>query len=182
MPVPFRDLTESESSGFAGFLRFKEEPSGKGIQGAFFLVSSRGEPLDFLFTRINVQNSFLWHEGDARRNAVASIIKALFQSCNKTPNLILALAEEVPPKVFADDIMVDVPLCRISTSDVPVQALSEDFESLNETINLIWVSPRPDQESDTRRLLEALSERQILLEPFERANVGLEEVFGENLD
>ena len=182
MPVPFRDLTESDSPGFAGFLRFKEEVSGKGMQGAFFLVSSRGDPLDFIFTRINVHNSFLWHEGDARRNAVAAIIKALFQGSNKTPDLILALAEEVPPQVFADDIRVDIPLCRISASDTPVQALSEDFESLSETINLIWVSPRPDQESDTRRLLEALSQRQILLEPFERAIVGLEEVFGENLD
>ena len=176
-PVPFKDLTEDQDPGTACFLRFIDEEDGKGIRGAIFLVSSRGEPLDFCFTRVDVHNSFLWRQGDARRHAVTSIVKVLFQSSTRVPNLILALADEVPPRVFADDIHIDLPLCRVSTSDLTVQAVSEDFERMTDSLNLIWVTERPDPESDARRLLDVLSERQILVEPFERVATGLEEAF-----
>ena len=177
MPVPFDDLTEDQGPGAAGFLRFIDEEDGKGIQGALFLVSSRGEPLDFCFTRVDVHNSFLWRQGDARRYAVTSIVKALFQSSTRVPDLILAMADEVPPRVFADDLHIDVPLCRVSTTDLTVQAASEDLERVTDSVNLIWVTERPDPESDARRLLYVLNERQILVEPFERAATGLEEAF-----
>lgn len=177
MPVPFKDLTEGDDPGAAGFLRFIDEEDGRGIRGALFLVSSRGEPLDFCFTRIDVHNSFLWHQGDARRNAVGSIVKALFQSASRVPVLILALADEVPPRVFADDLHVQVPLCRVSTADLTVQAVTEHLENVADSIDLIWVTERPDEESHARRLLGLLNDRQILLEPFERAATGLVEAF-----
>lgn len=62
LPVPFRDLTAGEDSGVVGYLRFTDEPDGKGIRGALFVVSNRGEPLDFSFTRIDVHSSFLCGE------------------------------------------------------------------------------------------------------------------------
>ena len=179
MPIAFRDLSEEGVPGSAGFLRFVDEADGKGMQGAFFFISRRGEPLDFCFSRINVHNSFLWRQGDARRNAVGSLAKALFQSSTRTVKLILTLADEVPARVFADDIQVDVPLCRISSSDLTVQSVNEDLESVSDSLNLIWANGRPDLESDSRKFLEALSERQLILEPFERAAIGLTEAFGD---
>jgi len=179
MPIPFRDLSEEQGSGIACFLRFVEE-DGKGIRAALFLVSSRGEPLDFCFTRVDLHNSFLWRQGDARRHAVTSIVKVLFQSSIRVPTLVLALADEVPPRVFVDDIHINVPLCRVSTADLTVQAVSEDLERVPDSVNLIWVTERPGPESDARKLLDALSARQILVEPFERAATGLEEAFKGN--
>lgn len=179
MPIEFKDLSEGEASGSAGFLRFVDEPDGNGMRGALFFVSSRGEPLDFCFSRINVHNSFLWRQGDSRRNAVRSLAKALFQASTRTTDLIFALADEVPALVFSEDIQVDVPICRISTDGLAVQAVTEDLESVNTSLDLIWVNGRPDQESDSRKLLESLSDRQLITEPFERALIGLAEVFGD---
>lgn len=177
VPVPFKDLSEAHDPGPAGFLRFIDEEDGKGIRGALFLISSRGEPLDFVFTRIDVHNSFLWRRGDAKRYAVASIAKVLFQGSSRVPSLMLALADEVPPSVFADDIHVSVPLCRVSTADLTVQAVSEDLEHVPDSVNLIWVAERPGPESDARILLGLLSARQMLEEPFERAGIGLNEAY-----
>ncbi len=177
MPVPFDDLTEDQDPAIAGFLRFMDEEDGKGIRGALFLMSGRGEPLDFCFTRVDIHNSFLWRQGDARKHAVTSLAKALFQGPTGVPNLLLALASEVPPKVFTEDIYIDVPLCRVSTTDLTVQALSEDLERVTDSVDLIWATERPALESDARRLLDVLSARQILLEPFERVGKGLEEAY-----
>ncbi len=74
MPVPFKDLTSDQDSGVAGYLKFVDEEDEKGIQGALFLVSSRGAPLDYCFTRVDVHNTFLWRQGDARRNAVTAFL------------------------------------------------------------------------------------------------------------
>ena len=177
MPVPFKDLTTDEDFGVVGYLKFVDEEDDKGMQAALFLVSSRGAPLDYCFSRVDVHNSFLWRQGDARRNAVAALARVLFEGTSRTPDLILSLAEEVPPRVFADDIAVSVPLCRISIGDVTVQAAAEESEILRDSANVVWATKMPAPDSDARKLLEALLDRQLLREPFERAALGLEEAF-----
>jgi hypothetical protein len=176
MSVPFRDLAEAEELGLAGYLRFVEEPDAKGIRGALFCVNSRGEPIDFSFTRIDVAASFLWRLGDARRHAVTALCKALFAACSKEPALLLSLADEVSPRVFTEDIEVGIPLCRVAEAGA-IHSPSESSETLAETLHLFWVGEVPAAGSQARRLLEALQSRQLSTEPFERAVTGLEEVF-----
>lgn len=177
LPVPFRDLTAGENTGEVGYLRFIDEPDGKGIRGALFIVSSRGEPLDFSFTRIDVHSSFLWRAGEARRQAVTALIKALFQAATRVPALILALADEVPPRVFTEDIEVGIPLCRVTMAKIAVRAASEEEERLSDSVDLFWVNGRPPPGSPARSLIEAFNGRQLLIEPFERASIGIQEVF-----
>ena len=177
LPIPFRDLTEGEDSGVAGYLKFIDEPDGKGIRGALFIVSSRGEPLDFSFSRIDVHNDFLWRAGEARRQAITSLTKALFQATTNVPNVILALADEVPPRVFTEDLEVGVPLCRIITTEMAVQASSEEEERISDSVNLFWINGRPPLESPARSFMDAMNGRQLLTEPFDRALIGMEEAF-----
>lgn len=177
MPVPFRDLTEDESLGLAGYLRFEEEPGARGIRAALFFVNSRGEPTDFSFSRIDTQASFLWRTGETRRRAVTALAKALFVASVKNPTLLLVLADEVPPRVFSEDLVVEVPLCRIAGDGTVVHAPNESQELLAQAIHLFWVGEQPMPESPARRLLEALHSRRLLTEPFERAATGLEEAF-----
>jgi hypothetical protein len=161
-----------------GFLRFVDEAGGKGVRGALFLISSRGEPVDFCFTRIDVHRSFLWRRGGARRQAVTSLIKVLFQAANRVPVLILALASEIPPQLFVEDIQVQVPLCLIAPCEAPLQAATPGSRPVGE-IDLAWVTERPDGESEAMRLLEGFMRRHDPLEPFERAAAGLEEAFND---
>src|SRR6266542_2301820 len=77
MAVPFRDLTEREELGLAGYLRFVDEPDARGIRAALFFVNGRGEPVEFSFSRIDVPASFLWRAGEARRQAITALAKSL---------------------------------------------------------------------------------------------------------
>ena len=178
MPVPFEDLRTGEPTGAVGFLRFVDETDGKGVRGALFLTSGRGEPLDFCFTRIDVHRSFLWRRGDARRQAVTSLIKVLFQAANRTPALILGLADEIPPQLFVDDIQVQVPLCLIVPSETSAQ-VDTDVSQLASELSLTWTTEPPDEESEALRLLQGFTRRRDPLEPFERAAAGLEEAFSD---
>ena len=179
MPVPFRYLREDDGLGLAGYLRFVSEEDGRGMRAALFLVNARGEPIDFTFSRIDVSASFLWRTGDAKRNAVSRLAATLFEACPRVPSLLIALSSEVHPRVFTEDLLLDVPICRVSdTGDVP-RALSETEESLNGQVHLFWVAKPPEGNAPARRVLESLQSGQMLLEPFDRAARGLEEAFRE---
>lgn len=179
MPVPFRDLRDDDNLGLAGYLRFISEEDGRGLRGALFLVNARGEPIDFAFSRIEVPSSFLWRPGEARRHAVASLASVLFEACPKPPCLLMALADEVHPRVFTEDIVVDVPLCRIAEGDTVRYAEDETVEDLSNTLHLFWLRQPPDEGTTARVILHALQSRQLAIEPFDRAAVGLEEAFRE---
>ncbi len=177
MPIPFRDLREDDCLDLAGYLRFIGEEDGRGIRAALFLVNARGEPIDFAFSRMDVSASFLWRTGEAKRNAVSRLAATLFEACPRVPCLLLALSAEVHPRVFTEDLLVDVPVCRVAdTEDVP-RALSETAESLSGQVHLFWVAKPAEESSPARRLLDALQARQILTEPFDRAARGIEEAF-----
>ena len=79
MPIPFHNLIQDEPSGAAAYLRFVDEPEGKGIRGALLVTSSRGDPLEFSFTRVDVRSGVLWHDGQAKARAISALAKALFE-------------------------------------------------------------------------------------------------------
>ena len=179
MPVPFQDLRNEDDLGWAAYLRFVSEEDGRGIRGALFLVNARGEPVEFAFSRIDVPASFLWRSGEARRHAVASLAVALFQACPKTPTILLALSEEVSPRLFTEDLSLDVPLCRVAEGENTPYAFGECIESLPNALYLVWSGQPPTEGSTPRRLLEALLGRQLITEPFERTLHGIDEAFRE---
>lgn len=102
MPIPFDGARNGETPGVIGFLRLLNEEQGKGIRAALFATSALQLPLEFCFTRVDVADSVLWEEGQARRVAIVSLIRELFRSINRTPDVILGLADEIPPLVFSE--------------------------------------------------------------------------------
>jgi hypothetical protein len=179
MPVPFRDLREEDKLGTAGYFRFVTEEGGHGVRGALFMVNARGEPLDFAFSRIDVPASFLWRAGEAKRHAVASLAAVLLRACPKPPAVLLSLAEEVHPRLFTEDIAVEVPVCRVAQGELAPFAAEESVEELTNTLHLFWVGQIPAEDSVARQVVEMLQSRQLITEPFERASRGLDEAFRE---
>ena len=179
MPVPFRDLRDEDSLGLAGYLRFISEDDGRGVRGALFLVNARGEPVDFAFSRIDVPASFLWRAGEAKRHAIASLAAVLFHACPKAPSVLLALSDEVHPRLFTEDLVVEVPLCRVAEGDTVPYSVDESVDALSGRLHLFWVGQTPDGDSPARRVLSALQSRQLTTEPFERAAKGIDEAFRE---
>ena len=177
MPIPFDNARNDNTQGSIGFLRLLDEEPGPGIRAALFTASALEVPLEFCFTRVDFADSALWREGQARRAAAASLIRILFQTANRTPDVILGLADEIPPLVLSEDINASVPVCRISTDSAPRRGLSEEIEELGPSLFLIWGIHRPAGDSVARRLLNALAQRPNPLETFDRVAAGIAEAY-----
>ncbi|MGI9180211.1 MAG: hypothetical protein ACR2H9_06900 [Longimicrobiaceae bacterium] len=180
MPIPFRDTEEQESLGAAGFLHFLPLAEENAYLGALFLVNARSEPLEFSYNRIDLPQRFLWRGADLRRHAVRRLAASLFQICPRVPGVLLCLAEEVDAELFTEELQLSVPVARLAEEAALVgQAAAEEREVLAEErpVQVFWISGRPPEESPAYRIVAHLAARGLLLEPFERAAMGLREVY-----
>ena len=177
MPIPFENATNGGRAGTFGFLRLLDEERGSGIRAALFVASAVDVPLEFCFTRVDLDDSVLWQKGEARRVAAASLIRTLFRAANRTPDVILGLADEILPLVIPEDIRVDVPLCRVSTDPAPRRGMFEEIEKLGSSLFLTWSTPAPAEGSVARRLLNVFAERPNPLETFDRVAAGIAEAY-----
>ena len=177
MPVSFENTRVADATGVIGFLRLLDEEYGTGIRAALFVASALDVPLEFCFTRVDLADSVLWRKGEARRVAALSLIRTLLHSANRTPDIILGMADEIPPLVFSEDIRVDVPVGRVSTDPPPRRGVSEEIEQLGSSLFLAWSTQPPAEGSVARRLLNSLAQRPNPLEPFERVAAGITEAY-----
>lgn len=180
MPIPYRDADDVEELGAAGFLKIEEGNSASEFTAALFLVSARGEPLEFAYNRIENPNTFLWRQADLRRYVERKLTASLLQVCSRVPTLVLCLADEVGSELFCQDIHVSVPVGRIGDPlKTTAHAAGEIQEVLEEPpdVHVFWFPGAPAGESVERRLFTRLALHGLLLEPFQRASVGLNEVY-----
>lgn len=182
MPIPFRDADDVEALGAAGYLRIDASQDGRVYRGALFLVNSRGEPVEFVYNEVKTPTTFLWRQEDIRQHATRKLASSLLATCRKVPQFIVCLAEEVGHDLFCNEIHLSIPVGRIASvleptahSQSEVQADIEDPQPLH----LFWFPGKPADESPENRLLSRLVNRGLLLEPFDRALVGLAEVYAD---
>lgn len=182
MPIPYRDADELNNLGIAGYLKIQPIEDKSGYRAALFLINARGEPMEFTYNSIETPHTFLWREVDIRRHAIRKITASLLSLCPKIPRLILCLAEEVGSDLFCQDIQLSVPVCRIAPA---IKALPYSAAEIQDRIeaegpmNLFWYPERPPDESIESKLLHALLTKGLLTEPFERALIGLKEVYSD---
>ena len=177
MPIPFDSARDGETPGVIGFLRLLDEQQERGIRAALLGTSARLLPLEFCFTRVDVADSVLWEEGQARRVAIVSLIRELFRSANRAPDVILVLADDIPPLVFSEELRVEIPLCRVSTDPAPRRGALEEIERLGTSLFLVWSTPPPGEDTVARQLLNGLAEHPDPLAPFDRVAAGIAEAY-----
>lgn len=181
MPIPFRDIDDIAELGAAGFLTIRPLASVDGYEGALFVINARGEPLEFTYNRVQTPHPFLWRKEDIRRHAHRRLTASLLSTCPAIPKVILCLAEEVGSELFCQDIEMSMPVCRIApgTAVVSITAAETQEASREEdSLNLFWFPRPPNDAAVERRLVQELLRRGLLIEPFERAKKGLDEVYG----
>ena len=180
MPIPYRDVDDVEELGLAAYLRIVAADDKSGYAGALFVINARGEPIEFTYNRIETHHTFLWRQDDIRRHATRKLTASILSLCPKTPRLILCLAEEVRSELFCQDIQVSIPVCRLAPAiELTSYSGGESQDTLKdpEPMNLFWFPNRPQENSIEIRLLQELISRGLLIEPFERASIGLKEVY-----
>ncbi len=187
MPIPFRDQDEIEDLGVAAYLRLEADAERPGYRGALFQINARGEPVEFTYNRVSTPSGFLWRPGDLRRSALKKLTASLLATCSRAPRLVLCLAAQAPSELFTQDLRASVPVGRIATAGETTgfstlethESLPDGATSEDEHIDVLWFPEPPVAGTPERRLFQELQERGLLHEPFERAGIGLHEVYGE---
>ncbi|MHB1242580.1 MAG: hypothetical protein ACYC1P_04150 [Gaiellaceae bacterium] len=181
MPVAFRDVADVDGLGSAAFLRIVPAADGDAFLGALFLVNGRGEPVEFTYNRLEIVQRFLWRADDLRRHAARRLTASLFEVCPRIPAVILCLAEEAPAELFSEDIGVELPTVRLAEQSAVIGQSALESRELVEgslPLQIFWNGSIPGEGETARTLVDHLAERGLLLEPFDRALVGLHEVYG----
>ncbi|TMA57890.1 MAG: hypothetical protein E6J80_05740 [Deltaproteobacteria bacterium] len=180
MPIPYRDADDLDELGTAGYLKIEPTADGSGYLGALFLINARGEPVEFTYNRIDTPHTFLWRQDDLRRHATRKLTASLFSLCPKTPRLLLCLAQEIGSELFCQDLQISILVCRIDPASEAIlssDAETKDTVHASEPVQVFWFPGRPAEDAIELRLLRLLSSHGLLLEPFERASIGLREVY-----
>ena len=180
VPIPFNDVEEQSQPGSAGYLKLEASPDYACCLGALLVISARGEPLEFGYNRVRVPEPFLWRKGDLRRHIQRRLTASLLSVCSQQPRLLLCLASEVDAPLFGVDLQLEVPVARVAPP-VPHRvnpATGEVLEEESTPPQVAWQPAAPHDGSAARLLFEHLTARGLLLEPFERALIGLREVYG----
>ena len=164
MPIPFQDIAGDGTATAVAYLRCMHAPGERCIQGALFVTSNRGDPLEFCYTQVALASGPLWDPGRAHRQAVALLVKALFEAASHLPELVLAVAGETPSEVFSESVAVQMPVGLVG-------------ESEDDPADIQWVGWEPTEDSPLSGLVESLRSRNLLLEPLRRAEQGLVEAF-----
>ena len=181
MSIPFRS-NDSDDARAAAFLRVIRDAEG-GYDGVLFVMNAKGEPLEFVYSRVETPRTLLWRRRDLRRRAAQELTTALFGAATSRPSVIFAKADEVEPGFFINDVETPVATCRITDQMASVSTgASEQGEDMDaEGLHLLWSAGSPPEGSPERTLVESLQSAGLLTEPFERAEAGLREARGEDV-
>lgn len=181
MPIPFRNEETIEELGTVAFLYM--ELAGETLLGGLLFLNSRGEPLEFVFNRLELLSEVLWRPSDRLSAGKRRLATTLFQAATLSPGFLLARAEDTA-RVFGRDgqITLAIPLGNIG----PADAISDktafevpDAEGEAQRVRIIWTPQAPIGAAG--KLFSLLVERGLILEPFSRAAAGLREVYGAHL-
>lgn len=179
MPIPFLDQIDVEELGAAGYLRLQQGRSETERLGALLCINALGEPLEFVYNRLELPHPFLWRREDLLRHAARGLLGSLFTACTTTPRILLCLADEVGAELLLDDLSVKLPVGRIDAEVGPARAAGLPNEAATELEQpgLFWTPAAPTTGSPEHQLFDRLASHGLLLEPLERAASGLREVY-----
>lgn len=207
MPIPFHDTEDLEALGAAAFLHVEQPAPGSPQRyGALLFINARGEPLEFVYNRMELLSDVLWRPLDRARSAVRRLAVTLFHEATLTPALLLCRADAIDPHLFGPNgqIALAVPVGRIAMAAEAVgyagteqQDTVETADSSGEILetHVFWTPRVPMEGGGTpgappsvgppdgaaASLFARLAARGLLLEPFERAGKGLRELYGDPL-
>jgi hypothetical protein len=189
MPITFHDADEVAQFGLAAFLHIPPPIADSGLRyGALFIINARGEPQEFGYNRLELQQPLLWRSLDREQAAIRRLARSLFEAATLTPALLLCRAEMVGPHVFSaeDGLHLTIPVVRLAPANALVGYAGGESRNTIETVDqhgechdvhLFWIPQQP--ETPVAALMTRLVERGLTLEPFARAQHGLREIYGD---
>jgi hypothetical protein len=147
------------------------------VSAGLLQVNGRGEPVEFTLSRVDQPSGALWPEAGSELIAARALAVSLFETAQRTPLVLLCLASETVPRLFVEELRVQIPVCRVSSRGDGSDRgeLIEEFAQGDDKVRLEWHPRVPGTHSPVRRLILSLATRDLLLEPFDRVIAGIDE-------
>lgn len=151
---------------------------------ALFITDATGGPVEFTHARMQAPKPLLWRSDYLWTHCARTLCASMFDVCTVAPLIILCLAEEVESRFFSEHITVDTPVARLCVGDdtggCPDSEIQQSTSAIGEQPEIITYWTRPaDEGSSSRQLFDVLAARGLLIEPFQRAETGLREVYAD---
>jgi hypothetical protein len=188
VPIPFHDVGDVDELGSAGFFKIEtlrgNQPATVGAVAGLLVINARGEPLEFAYNRVELRHPVLWGDRVARCHLQRRLVASLLSVCSHNPRLLVGLEDEIDADVFGRELRLEVSIVRIGTV-VPGERVvdyttGEVLDEPSPLIPVVWQPEQPLDGSSAYRLFGRLRAHGLLLEPFERASLGLREVYSSN--
>jgi hypothetical protein len=134
-----------------------------------------GEPVEFVHCSIAAFPRVLWPAGLAQRKSIRALLGKLFEGCRSEPVLLFCGDGEFGvARILSEDFELG-----LSAASVRVETSTAHDGSRSPrgpTLHLSWIADLRSDLPAARRLLEELEARNLLAEPFERAEAALREL------
>lgn len=165
MPIPYRQTPKSSSPQCAAFLEVIWVQEKQTFYGAMLLIDAKGQPLEFVHNSLTAPSGFLWPADQVRSIGIAELSHSLFKACSLDPLILLSRGTIGTPDYCKSVIAPAIPFAQIVREDV------HKIDSLN------WINGQPTAGSAEYMLSEDLRSNGFVTEPFNRARIGLEEMY-----
>ena len=178
MPVPFQDIASGVAPVRIAYLRFVKEAESKGIRGCMFVISQQGRPPGVLFhqggpaLRRTVEP---WLDGPPGGHGADQGIVPCRQISTRRG---FSACPSRPHRRCSRRILT--PRCQCAVSrPVPMESCVSQSSDLRKgkSVSFRWQKELDPGDSRAGPVSQYLESRDRLLEPFERAGLGLEEAF-----
>ncbi|MFN8559016.1 MAG: hypothetical protein U0531_17305 [Dehalococcoidia bacterium] len=151
-------------------------PRGDGTTaaGALFVINARGEPQEFTYSRLDIPHP---HAVGARRTCAAISSGRWCRRCSTPVRGSRCCCSPAPPtSITTSSGARSCPASPWCAWQPKAQIEPADGAEAVARLELTWYPAAPRPDTAERRLMDELTARGLLLEPFERADRGLDEV------
>lgn len=169
--------TESTNVGGAAWLKFSLEHDSRFMRAAWYQVTENVELQAFSFSGATCPG-YQTPRGEVSSGFLRNLTNSLLSFVQEKPILLLGLTDEIPPGLFADGLGSGIVCCRVSQKAESIQTGGDQTVKGSNGIRLLWETETPGQDSEVQYLLNVIQAKMDLYDPFSRAEVALQEAFG----
>ncbi|MFQ3586461.1 MAG: hypothetical protein SNJ74_09215 [Fimbriimonadaceae bacterium] len=160
MPIPYKIEPEVADPALAAYFGVVEDRYL--FVGGLLVVDSFGQPVEFLYSSVQVPGGILWPRQTVQRAATARLFHDLADHCQPTVACVL-LTGPCAEEDFVNQIL---------KPEVPVLKIDASAGGSPTGATVLSGNPGPE----VRELIQSLTDLQILAEPFARIEAALREV------